>query len=494
MTMTSQSGVREGEILAGKYRVDRVLGAGGMGVVVAAHHLELDERVALKFLLPEVATHGEAVARFAREARAAVKIKSEHVARVTDVGKLESGAPYMVMEYLEGSDLSAWLAERGRLPSEQAVEFVLQACEAIAEAHALGIVHRDLKPANLFVTRRPDGALSIKVLDSGISKATALGGFGSGAMTRTSALMGSPLYMSPEQMQSSRDVDPRSDIWSLGIILYELVSGKQPFVADTMPELVLRVVHGAPASPLRSLCPDLAPGLERVIERCLQKDRRARFASVSELALALAPFGPARSRLSVERISGVMQAAGFTELATAATSASSGGLPAPSPSIPTPAATAPMASGTEASFGKTLAPRRRSVWLLAFVTLVVLGGGAAAWKAVYSPEASISGENAAAAVPVPDEPPAVPAPEAPPTVGRASPLSVAPSASPAFSPPSAAGAAPSSNAANAAPSKATRAAEKRAPARTPPAASPRDVPKARVPTPVGEPDIFDDRK
>ena len=205
MSAPDVAGVREGEILAGKYRVDKVLGVGGMGVVVAAYHIELDQRVAIKFLLPEVLDHGEAVARFAREARAAVKIKSEHVAKVTDVGKLENGAPYMVMEFLDGSDLSQWLTQRGALPVEQACEFVLQACEAIAEAHALGIVHRDLKPGNLFVIRRADGVLSVKVLDFGISKTASGPGSGSaGAMTKTSALMGSPLYMSPEQMQSSR--------------------------------------------------------------------------------------------------------------------------------------------------------------------------------------------------------------------------------------------------------------------------------------------------
>ncbi|HEY4156934.1 MAG TPA: protein kinase, partial [Polyangiaceae bacterium] len=158
----SAAGVREGDVLAGKFRIEKILGVGGMGVVVAAHHLQLDERVALKFLLPETLGNPEAVARFAREARAAVKIKSEHVARVSDVGTLENGAPYMVMEYLDGSDLDAWLKERGALPIEQALELVLQACEAIAEAHSLGIVHRDLKPANLFVIRRPDGALSVK--------------------------------------------------------------------------------------------------------------------------------------------------------------------------------------------------------------------------------------------------------------------------------------------------------------------------------------------
>src|SRR5580692_1408544 len=200
-------GVGPGEVLAGKYRVERVLGVGGMGIVVAAHHLQLDEKVALKFLLPQAMQSAEATNRFVREARAAVKIKNEHVARVSDVGTLENGSPYMVMEYLEGGDLAAWLEQRGALPVEQAVEFVLQACVAVADAHALGIVHRDLKPANLFCVRRSDGQLSIKVLDFGISKLSDNMNDSSGvpvaSMTRTSAVMGSPLYMSPEQMQRS---------------------------------------------------------------------------------------------------------------------------------------------------------------------------------------------------------------------------------------------------------------------------------------------------
>src|ERR1700760_4922495 len=192
--------VREGDVLAGKFRIERVLGRGGMGVVVAATHIQLEERVALKFLLPEALGNGEAVARFAREARAAVKIKSEHVARVSDVGTLDSGSPYMVMEYLEGQDLADWVRHSGAMRPADAVEFVLQACEAIAEAHALGIVHRDLKPANLFVTRRVDGSPCVKVLDFGISKLTTPGSTSDMGMTRTSTVMGSPLYMSPEQM------------------------------------------------------------------------------------------------------------------------------------------------------------------------------------------------------------------------------------------------------------------------------------------------------
>src|SRR5689334_2926653 len=190
--------VQPGEVLAGKYRVERILGMGGMGVVVSAWHLQLEERVALKFMLPDALENQEAVSRFSREARAAVKIKGEHVARVSDVGKLENGSPYMVMEFLEGIDLSKALERYGVCQLPDAVDYVLQACEAIAEAHSQGIVHRDLKPANLFLTRRPDGTPMIKVLDFGISKMSS-GGVDN--LTRTTATMGSALYMSPEQMQ-----------------------------------------------------------------------------------------------------------------------------------------------------------------------------------------------------------------------------------------------------------------------------------------------------
>jgi serine/threonine-protein kinase len=316
------AGVREGDVLAGRYRVDRVLGVGGMGVVVAAHHVELDDRVAIKFLLPEALHNADAIARFTREAQAAVKIKSEHVARVTDVGRLENGAPYIVMEYLEGLDLSAWLQQRGPLPADQAAEFVLQACEAIAEAHMYGIVHRDLKPANLFVIRRPDGGLSVKVLDFGIAKR--IGAAPSANLTSTATVMGSPLYMSPEQLNSSKDADARTDIWALGVILYELLSGEPPFIAETVPGVMLKITTSEPP-PLGARRPELPAGLERVILRCLEKDRTRRFPTIGDLAHALVDFGTPRSRISVERIAGIMAASGVSltapETPTAAVSA-----------------------------------------------------------------------------------------------------------------------------------------------------------------------------
>jgi serine/threonine-protein kinase len=299
----------EGTMLADKYRVERVLGRGGMGVVVAATHVELDQRVALKFLLPEAMETAEVVERFAREARAAVKIESEHVARVIDVGKLENGLPYMVMEYLNGRDLAALLDEQIKLPIDDALEYVLQACEAIAQAHALGIIHRDLKPANLFVTNRADGTTSIKVLDFGISKVTLTGGPAEMNLTQTAAIMGSPTYMSPEQMRASRDVDPRADIWALGVILYELLSGQPPFVGATMPELCANILTAAP-QPLRAMRPDVPEALEAAIMRCLDKNPAGRFANVAELTNAIVDFAPKRARISAERSTRVLRGAG----------------------------------------------------------------------------------------------------------------------------------------------------------------------------------------
>ena len=303
------SPVQPGEVLLGKYRVDRVLGVGGIGIIVAAHHLQLDERVAIKFLLPEVLQSPDVVARFAQEARAAVKIKSEHVVRVIDVGTLPTGSPYMVMEYLEGADLSNILSRRGPLPAEEVVSLVLQACEALAEAHALGIVHRDLKPANLFSIARADGSPSVKVLDFGISKVTTPGA--DMGMTKTSAIVGSPLYMSPEQMRSAKSVDARTDIWSLGAILYELLTGRPPFTGESLPELCVNIMNTAPA-PMAATRADLPTRLEAVVLRCLEKDRRSRYANVAELAVALAEFAPRQAKNSVERVAKVIQAAGIS--------------------------------------------------------------------------------------------------------------------------------------------------------------------------------------
>ncbi len=318
--------VRIGEVLAGKYRVDGILGAGGMGVVVGATHLQLQQRIAIKFMSPLLMYNEEAVERFLWEARLAARIQSEHVVRVFDVSSLEDGTPYIVMEYLEGEDLRASLQKRGRLSVAHAVDCVLQASEAIAEAHVNGVVHRDLKPGNLFVCKRRDGSELVKVLDFGVSKLLRKSELMQqhGLSTGAHVMMGSPLYSSPEQIRASNAVDARTDIWALGAILYELVSGAPPFRGATLLEICSNVMR-ASAPPLAALLPGVPREFEAVVARSLVKARARRFGSIAEFASALAPFATGRSLLSIERIESVVR--------TAATS----GVLENSPSPPTPA-------------------------------------------------------------------------------------------------------------------------------------------------------------
>lgn len=366
---SSMAEVRVGTVLAGKYRVDRILGRGGMGIVVAATHLELDTLVAIKLLLPEVRNNEEVVARFSREARAAARIKSEFVARTLDVGKLDNGCPYIVMEYLEGGDLSQRLAEQGPLPIGAAVHFILQACDALSEAHAMGIIHRDLKPSNLFVTRRRDGTEVTKMLDFGISKLSPTAGSSPElSMTRTTSIMGSPLYMSPEQLVASRNVDPRSDIWALGVTLYEALAGKPPFGGESLPELCAKVMT-QPAPPLTEVRPDVPPQLEAVVMRCLCKEPAQRYATASELAAALMPFAPASTTGMGQR--------SRVALGIATDGAASAQL----------AAGAPMGGRTVNAWGHTnnedAAIPKHSIWLpvtLGILALSAVAAGVVVWK------------------------------------------------------------------------------------------------------------------
>jgi serine/threonine-protein kinase len=292
---------KPGEMVAGKYRVEKIIGKGGMGAVLAAHHELLGQNIAIKFLLGEIAQNPEAVQRFNNEARNAFKIQSEHVCRIMDVGE-HKGMPFMVMEYLRGGDLSQMVEQRGALPLGEAIDYVLQALEAIAQAHAQGIVHRDLKPANLFLHQRSDGSMIVKVLDFGIAKASnPFGEGGNHSLTSTKAMLGSPLYMSPEQLRSAKNVDARSDIWALGVILYELLTGTVPFNGETLGELFIAILEQPPIA-INQRRPDVPAALNDVIMRCLMRGADQRFQNVAELAEALLPFAPARSTSSAERI------------------------------------------------------------------------------------------------------------------------------------------------------------------------------------------------
>jgi serine/threonine-protein kinase len=407
--------VAVGEVIAGKYRVERLIGSGGMGMVVAAWHVQLDQLVAVKLLHSETAGSGDATERFRREARAAARIRSEHVARVIDVGIWTGGIPYIVMEYLEGNDLAAELATRGPLPAEESVDYVMQAIEALAEAHAFGIVHRDLKPGNLFLARRADGTRLIKVLDFGISKHTATAG--EAALTRTSSLIGSPLYMSPEQMRSARTVDARADIWSLGAILFELLTGRTPFGGETVIEACTAILNDELPS-LAALRPDVSPHLEAVVRRCLEKDRNNRYATIGDLATELAGFSPA-SRVHAERALRVLGGSGSRSSGQmpvslpAGFSTPSGSNPiaasSPTPNealVVTPGGTPPPVAGipnTSASWEATGSGSRVRRWPIVLMVAAILAVIAAVGYREFSPGPATNAP--------PDQPSAVVPPE-----------------------------------------------------------------------------------
>lgn len=286
-----------GDLFASKYRIERCIGRGGMGAVFRARHEMLDQSVAIKVLLPEIAADKGAVARFLNEARASAKIRSDHVAKVVDVDTLPNGSAYMVLELLEGSDLATVISSQGPVPVAQAASYLLQALDAVAQAHVLGIVHRDLKPANLFLANRPDGTSTIKVLDFGISKRNA----SVSGLTATDTLLGSPSFMSPEQVRSPRTVDTRSDIWSIGVCLYQLLTGALPFKGENVGEVFAAILEQDP-TPVSQLDGSVSPEIDSVVSGCLQRERDSRFQDVTEVAEALSRFAPDEGLITTERI------------------------------------------------------------------------------------------------------------------------------------------------------------------------------------------------
>jgi serine/threonine protein kinase len=300
--------LRPGSRIADKYVIERLIGEGGLGVVVAARHVHLDQTVAIKYLRPSALTSKSVGERFLREARLAAKIRSEHVVHVYDVGTLPDGSPYMVMEYLAGADLGRQLGANGPLPVERAIDYVLQACEALAEAHVAGIVHRDIKPGNLFVATSPGGKSLLKILDFGISKLATRKTTSGNELTEAGDKFGTPVYMSPEQLLSARDVDARADLWAIGVVLYELLTGELPFDGD-LPELCTAILNRAPV-PLLDVRPNLPEALQGVIGRCLEKDVGRRFQNVAELAQELRPFAGTVSQARVEHIVQLIRGSG----------------------------------------------------------------------------------------------------------------------------------------------------------------------------------------
>ncbi len=427
--------VPAGTLIAGRYRVDRPLGAGTMGVVVAGWNLELDQPVAIKFLNPGVLGARDAMERFRREVRAAAKIRSEHVTRVLDVGNLDSGLPYMVMELLDGRTLEEELAERGPLPVHEAVGYVLEAIEALAEAHAATVVHRDLKPANLFVSRRADRSRIVKVLDFGVSKTVGdpSSGISEVGLTRTGMIIGSPLYMSPEQLRSTKTVDCRADIWALGGILFQLLTTHTPYDARTVADLCAMLLRDPPTPPSRYRS-DLPLELEAVILRCLERDPEDRYPNVSALADALLPFAPVSARIHAERARGVIVGAPASVRGSLYDLGSQPGADTAPPTTPeaglpqyrqAAAERVPLVATngkTAASWGAEVQPeqrRRKVFWVALAAAAVLLLAGGAHWVSEQRPTAaaapSDSGTSLAAAAPEAQQgAPASPAPGAAP--------------------------------------------------------------------------------
>jgi serine/threonine-protein kinase len=416
--------LKVGDLLAGKYRVERILGEGGMGVVVAAHHELLDQHVAVKLLYQDIADR-EAQSRLLLEARACAKLQSEHVARVVDVDTGADGLPFIVMELLEGADLCQIADARGALPRWLVVDYILQTLEGLAHAHARGIVHRDLKPSNLFLANRLDGTQLIKILDFGISKSTDpvfdSAGEKKRAMQLTGgrAVLGSPPYMSPEQVRSPKTVDQRTDIWSIGVVMYELLTNSMPFGGDEINETFAQVLEKEP-QPIRQLVTGVPEGLEKIVMRCLAKNRDQRFPDVAELARALVVYGSGTWMQSADRVAATI-ARGLEEASSGPRLKNNGPASAPElfdrTSIPSSPgrrldSQQPELTGTASTvarrFNTVLGSRGRSLLALSVVigvAAVVLIAGTV-FQRSRAADAAMAAEAPLTSVAVPAEPPA----------------------------------------------------------------------------------------
>ena len=397
-----------GDVIDGKYRIVKSLGEGGMGAVAKAEHLLRRVPVALKFMAPHVMNMEGGVERFLNEAVLASQIPNDHVVGIFDVGKLPSGAPYLVMEYLEGQDLADVLDEVDRkgLDAERAVHFVLQILRALQAAHAMGIVHRDLKPANCFVIEKEGEKDFVKLLDFGISKAPVSAG-----LTHTNTALGTPLYMSPEQARNPKDVDARADLYSAGVILYELLAGRTPHISESgeATELILKLFTQEPER-LAKLRPDLPEALCDAVHKALARERDDRFADALAMAEAIAPFADARSSAVVQKLRsfvpsqemapGIASVEAFSKLAGGPQSQVPAQSQAPPPFDPrsnealaatqsnrgvSPVASTSMSPGALASTPPPAAQRPALLLLVAGLVAAVGVASYAAWRIAFSP-------------------------------------------------------------------------------------------------------------
>jgi serine/threonine protein kinase len=398
--------VRIGTIVD-KYTIVRILGRGGMGAVYEARHSKLARRVAIKFLLPDFAANREVLRRFENEAKAAGGLEHPNLAAVTDFGRADDGSPYLVMEFLEGEDCAKLLSRQGSLAASRAANIVVQACRGLAVAHKATIIHRDLKPENLFVTDAGDGSDLIKVLDFGIAKLRVAD---ASVVTGTGATFGTAYYMSPEQARGAGEVDPRTDVWSMGVVLYELLSGRKPFLGEQFLEVIHQILTFDPP-PLTTLRPDLPTKLVAAVESAMKKDLRERLPSVVALAEALAPFVGARGAAESPRSAQAFE----PTLATPGTHVGIGG--------PAPDARASGVEGEKSGVPATSAPTSRGSRkialavgaLVVLAAAVVLGFVRRPAVGVAPPTASpaTTARTAPAPIPLPAAPspaPAVPVP------------------------------------------------------------------------------------
>ncbi len=372
-----------GEIVEGKYRIVGLIGEGGMGAVYEGENVRINRRVAIKVLHAAFAGEGEVVKRFEREAQAAGRIGNDHILEVLDLGQLANGDFFMVMEYLDGESLGQRIKARGRVPPQELAPIARQVLAGLGAAHNAGIIHRDLKPDNIFLLKEKAGQKDFaKIIDFGISKFQPLNN--EMRMTQTGAVMGTPYYMSPEQAHGSSEVDSRSDLYAIGVILYEAVTGSVPFDAATFNQLLFKIVLSEPP-PAQQLAPDLDPAFATLIEKAMARDPGQRFQSAQEFAQAIAAWEqqgtgvvvPARSsQVSLADITGNVPAVGAGAAGQAAFSQSQ---PTPGgPAIPTGAQTSGNWASSQAG---AVIPKRSNAPLFAalgVVAVLVLGGGALA--------------------------------------------------------------------------------------------------------------------